>query len=441
MNASFNGKLAQKSLFIGLICALFLIPVFFISRMVADRQNNNVEAIKEVSKKWGEKQFIGGPYITQKVLSATELTQNNAHFLPSQLSIQANVKTENRKRGIYNVPMYKTDVLITGQFDTSLLSKLNIQKSKLHEKADLNLHISDLKGLSSPVKVKIGDKYYEFSSGLSNNQLFSNGIHLSETFENLEGKHFEISFSLNGSQTLGFVPLGKNNDFKLTGDWGNPSFSGGFLPQSHQITDSKFNAEWHILDLNRSFAQQGFDNFIHFGSEDVENYRGIVDFSEPSYCNIKFFDPITGYVKALRANNYAFFLLLIVFVALFLAEYLTKVNIHILQYVVIGAAIVLFYLILLAFSEHIGFNKAYLSGCIMVILPVFIYIKAIINAKVAGVIATITTFLFGMFFVMLISQDYSLLIGTLVAFGVLIGVMFVTRNFGKNVELQEIESA
>lgn len=432
MASNFSKKLSTKSLFIGLICALFLIPVFFISRMVADRQNRNAEAVKEVADKWGEKQYIGGPYISQGVLVENGLSVRQAHFLPAQLSITAKVKTENRKRGIYNVPLYKTEVLITGRFDSSLFSKLNIEPNKLQDKANLNLHISDLKGLSSPVSLKIGNKVYEFSSGLSNRNLFDNGIHCSEYFSNLEAQSFEIAFTLNGSQTLGFVPLGKNNDFKMTGDWGNPSFSGGFLPQSRNIKKDSFTAQWNILDLNRPFAQQGFDDFINFKQEAVSDYRGIIELPEPAYCNVKFFDPVTGYVKALRANNYAFFLLLIVFVALFLAEYLTGENIHILQYVVIGAAITIFYLILLSFSEHLGFNKAYLVGTCMVIVPLYIYIKAILNSKISLLISIMSTFLFGMFFVMLISQDYSLLIGTLVAFGVLLGVMFVTRNFGKN---------
>lgn len=432
-------KMSLKSLFIALICALFLIPVFFISSLVADRQNRNVEAISEVAKKWGGKQFIGGPYITQGVLSDDGKTVVFAHFLPAQLAITAKVKTENRARGIYLVPLYKTEIVIKGQFDTSLLSKLSIDKKKLYRKANINLHISDLKGLSTMVSVKIGENSYEFTSGLSNEQLFNNGIHFQEDFVKLDGKNFEITFSLNGSQTLGFVPLGKNNTFSMTGDWGNPSFSGGFLPQSHQVMQDSFIAKWNVLDLNRPFAQQGFDNFINFSNENNEYYRGIVDLAEPAYCNVKFFDPVTGYVKALRANNYAFFLLLVVFVALFLAEYMTKVNIHILQYVVIGSAIVLFYLILLAFSEHIGFNTAYFIGCAMVIIPVFIYLRAIINSKVAFMIAAITAFLFGMFFIMLISQDYSLLIGTLVAFAVLLGVMVVTKNFGKNGDITETE--
>lgn len=437
MNNLTSKKLSLKSLFIALICALFLIPVLLISNLVAERQGRNMEAVKEVAEKWGEKQYIGGPYISQGVLSTDGKSVNFAHFLPGSLSIDAKVKTENRKRGIYTVPLYKTDILIKGQFDTGLLAKLNINPKDLHQKANVNLHIADLKGLSSGVNVKIGEKIYEFASGLSNQQLFNSGIHLTEDIGTIEGKTFEISFSLNGSQTLGFVPLGKNNDFRMSGDWGNPSFSGGFLPQSHKVDVNKFTAQWNILDLNRPFAQQGFDNFINFNTEGNHYYRGVVDFSEPAYCNVKFFDPVTGYVKALRANNYAFFLLLVVFVALFLAEFITKVNIHILQYVVIGAAIVLFYLILLAFSEHIGFNSAYLAGVIMVIAPVFVYLKAIINAKVASLISCITAFLFGMFFVMLISQDYSLLIGSLVAFVVLLGVMFVTKNFGKTTEIEQ----
>ncbi len=438
MASNFSKKLSTKSLFIGLICALFLIPVFFISRMVADRQNRNAEAVKEVADKWGQKQYIGGPYISQGVESENGLSIRQAHFLPSQLSIIAKVKTENRKRGIYMVPLYKTEVLIKGRFDSSLLAKLNIDSRNLREKANLNLHISDLKGLSSQVSLKIDNKVYEFSSGLSNRYLFDEGIHCSEFFGMLEGKPFEISFTLNGSQTLGFVPLGKNNDFKMSGDWGNPSFSGGFLPQSRMVKADSFHAQWNILDLNRPFAQQGWDNFVNFKQAETTDYRGVVEVVEPNYCNVKFFDPVTGYVMALRANNYAFFLLLIVFVALFLAEYLTGENIHIVQYVVIGAAITLFYLILLSFSEHLGFNKAYLVGSAMVILPLYIYIRAIINSKVSLLISIMSTFLFGMFFVMLISQDYSLVIGTLVAFGVLLGVMFVTKNFGKIKPVTEI---
>lgn len=431
-------KSSIKYIFVAIVCALLLIPVFFISRLVYEKQQRSTEAVSEVSSKWGQSQIVAGPFISSKgnPKEVKNYTTFDSEFLfPKTLNADASLNVIEKKRGIYKINLYTSQIKLTGVFDSTEYGQYITGNNIVN----VNIFIKDLKGMVSDVKVKIGDQNYEFVSGILETDLGNSGIHFTVEYNKIKGKSYDIEFTLNGSNSITFAPIAKTNHIALKGNWPDPSFGGSFLPTSHQITSKDFKAEWQILSLNKSFPQYGKGSFMQFSNfEEGINYDGNIN-QQGQHCLTRLFNPVTDYVKARRANQYAFFLLIIVFVALFMSEYISKSNIHLIQYAIIGFAIVLFYLFLLALSEHIGFNKAYLVSALLVVIPTFFYTKSILNnLKAAISVSGLTMLLYCLFFIMLLSQDYSLLIGSVLAFILLISVMYITRNFNKKEEPKEI---
>ncbi len=429
-----------KYILVAIICALLLIPVFFISRLVYERQQKSSEAVSEVSSKWGRAQLIAGPFISAKGYEINNHVNNfnESEFLfPKTLSVNSSLNVVEKKRGIYKINLYSSKIVLSGVFDSIDYGQYINENNQVN----VNIFISDLKGLVSEVKAKIGEENYEFSSGIKEGELGNNGIHFQVDYSKIKGKNYQIEFTLNGSNSINFAPIGKNNQIKLKGNWPDPSFGGSFLPTNHNITNQDFSAEWSILALNKSFPQSGKGSFMQFNQMEENINYDVASSSVSQHCLTRLFNPVTDYVKSRRANQYAFFLLIIVFIALFLSEYISKSNIHLIQYAIIGFAIVLFYLFLLALGEHLGFNKAYFLSMLMVTIPTFFYSKSILNNfKAALSIGVLTLLLYSLFFIMLLSQDYSLLIGSILAFILLLSVMYITRNFNKRQDTIEINS-
>lgn len=441
-----RNSLTFKLFVIGFLILLLMIPIVMIQSIIRERQMLRDEATAEVSSKWGNAQVIGGPVISipfkvtekSKDDETEKKTINYAHFLPDQLLVNGDVNTEKRKRGIYTVVLYNTKLRIKGSFSSLDIAKLGIDVSKLEfQNAFVSIGITDLKGIRDKVVFNANNTAYNLDPGIPIRDVFSSGVSLPIKIANATDKlDFQATLDLNGSSSIYFLPFGKETSVSLNAKWSSPSFEGSFLPDNRTVDGNGFKANWKVLHLNRNYPQQGINSFI--GNEnhlEVKNdYLSGYHYQQNNQTTagkfgVRLMLPVDEYQKTTRSAKYSVMFVVLTFLVIFFSEILRGVRVHAIQYLLVGFAVCLFYLLLLSFSEHVSFNWAYLLACSAILGLVAFYVHAIFQNKYATSIITITlAILYGFFYTLLQLEEYALLLGSLGLLLILSGVMYLTRN-------------
>ena len=428
-----------KLLSIGFLILILLIPSTMMQSLIREREITRDEAVKEVSSKWGGNQQIGGPIISipYTILSKdqygkTETRIEYAHFLPDKINISGSLAPEKRYRGIYEVVLYNAKLLIEGNFSLLNFDALNVpMQNYIFKDAVLTLGITDMKGIKENITAKLNDKTAAFNPGINTHDIFTSGISVPVKMDSA-GLNFNLNLNLNGSSGIYFLPFGKETNVTINSSWGNPSFEGAFLPDKRDVNANGFSANWKILELNRNYPQQGTGVFVSaLRNEDFDGGDFMLNknISNASGFGVKLLLPVDEYQKTMRSAKYCLMFIIITFLSFFFVEVLKKKRMHPIQYLLVGFAAVLFYVLLLSVSEHLNFNKAYLIGCIIILTLITFYAKAIFkNNFVALLMCCILALLYGFFYSLLQLQDYALLMGSIGLLLILITIMYLTRN-------------
>ncbi len=390
--------------------------------MVYERKERQNEAIDEVSQKWGNSQTVIGPVISIPYVGTDKNRQvavkGSGYFLPEELKIEGEIAPEILKRGIFEVAVYKGKLKVSGKFEDLKFKELGLSADNLQwQEASISLGISDLRGIKENIRMKFGSEDLVFESGSKAKDLLHSGVSSSLRLNSEDlNKPYDFSFDLdlNGSEHLSFIPLGKETQVSMKSNWPSPSFSGKFLPDSREVSAAGFTASWKILDLNRSFPQQWLDR-----AYDIDDAEFGVDLMIPT----------DHYQKTARSVKYALLVIFLTFLAYFFVEVLYKKRIHPFQYLLVGLALIIFYALLLSLSEHINFNFAYIAASVATTLLIAVYSRTIFKKDLmALVIGLILAALYVFIYVILQSEDYALLMGSIFLFIILGVVMFVSRN-------------
>ena len=410
-----------------LLVMALMIPASMIKGLIKEREHVQSDAFKEVSSKWSRGQTITGPFLSVPYERITTNKNNSyaspvkkkswAHFMPSELNINGTLTPEKRYRGIYEVVVYESALVISGKFDKLDFEELDIDTSSLlYEKATLNIGINDLKGLEKQVNLNWNNNNVLFNPGVTTTDLVHSGINAPITLsKNADATYsFKVEIDLKGSQHLYFTPLGKTTDVKLTSNWTTPSFTGDFLPDEREISESGFSSHWNILHLNRNFPQ---------------SWIGSTYKIKDSTFGTDLLLPVDNYKKTYRVARYAILFLVLTFMTFFFVEVFNKEFIHPIQYLLVGLAITIFYILLTSFSEHFGFNMAYLTSSVLTLFLISFYTGAIlksmkIRALIMGILLTLYIFIFSI----IQMEDYALLLGSIGMFMILAVVMFFSRK-------------
>ena len=422
-----------KLVFIVFIALMLLIPSLWIDGLINERSARQQEVIDDVSEKWSGSQLIQGPvlvipYKTQ--FSVRDMTNHvvvkqsvqNAFILPENLKIKGQVKTEMRHRGIFNVGVYNTNLNITGSFNRADLAKLQIDTANLMlDKARVIFGISDLKGLKANPFIKIQNQSITVEPVL-NGDLLDNGLQAAVNLSANTGNSIPFSFNLGlkGSQSLDFVHTGKITEVELTGNWASPKFTGRYLPDTSTINKDGFNAKWRMLYYNRPFPQQwaGNDTLLN-------TFRSNKDALFGTELHIQ----VDEYQKTMRTSKYAILIILLTFVSLFLTEVIQKAHVHVFNYALIGAAMIVFYTLLLSFSEQVGYNLAYLISAVATIALITWFAASLLhNGKAAYFFAVILCIFYGFIFIIIQLEDLALLVGSIALFVTVSALMYFSRK-------------
>lgn len=441
VNNAIKNSISVKLLSIGFLIAILLIPQSMIKSLISERELNQFVAVNEVSDSWAAPLELTGPILTipfEVVYTDKEKTYRTkkyAHFLPEELIIDGDLNPETRKRGIYEVIVYSTSLSVTGKFGKIDLSQFTNQPNHiLWEEATLSVGIPDMRGIQSDINFQLGDSAYRMEPGipdflhldLDQNELRYGTESIRESRNqtginsriklDLKKKEtaFAVDLNIRGTKTLMFNPVGKTTKVKIRSSWPHPSFAGQFLPDTHEITDDGFTAEWSVFDLNRNYPQQWLGK-----SHSISN----ADFG------VNLYQPVDNYQQNTRSAKYAVLILFLTFISFFFIEVLNKKKIHPIQYILVGLTLTIFYTLLLSLSELIGFSGAYWVASSLIIMMLSAYSFSILKSKkLAGFMLLFFSLIYSFIFVILRMEDFSLLVGSFGLLMVLGFCMFLSRK-------------
>lgn len=420
-----NNSLVKKIGFLFILAILLQIPMFFINRIIDERDYSYQNMVEEIGNEWGEKQTIAGafliiPYSDKEVSyddSGKKVEKNIVKewiVLPDKLNIKVNLKDEIRERGIYKTIVYNGNVILEGEFPKL---KDILPANMYPYNIGIGIGITDTKSIMKVEKFKVGEEDIYLASGTGLKQLSLN-TGISGTIEKNyleEGKiNFSIKLNLRGNEGINILPFGKENHFEVISTWKSPKFY-GILPTTKVIDENGFKAEWDISSFVRNYKQDFADGFysdISEGKIGVDLYEGI-----------------THYRQVMRAVKYSMLFIMLSLFVVYIFEVTSKRFTHYIQYGVVGFSLTMFYLVLLSMSEYFSFNLAYIIATLMVVIPNAMYIKAVTKNNNYGI--GMFVFLSGIYAVLysiLKMEQYALITGTLLIMIVLYVMMYITRN-------------
>ncbi|MBO9683724.1 MAG: cell envelope integrity protein CreD [Flavisolibacter sp.] len=435
-------KVLVKALIIGGIVLILQIPTFYVTDLIKEREQRQKEAIVEVSSKWAGRQNIAGPVLVIPYRENADSTKSKhfAYFLPDQLNIHSKVSPEEKYRGIYKVMLYTSGVHLDGSFNNISLEKLKITpQDMIWNEAFVHLGISDVKGLNDNVRLRWNNQVLDMSVDGWAAQALDEGLNAPLNLtgpDDLKNVQFSADLNLNGSQELLFTPLGRTTSVEMKAKWPHPSFTGDILPMQKKISRDSFEAKWKSISQKRNFPQQWKDNsFIvgqasYKGSDVTSTAAAIagVNISNNAF-GADLYDPVSGYQKTLRSVKYSFLCILLTFAAFFLIETSNKKSVHPFQYGLVGLALVLFYTLLLSFSEYIGFNFSYAIAAAATIGLIAWFIKGILSSsRLTVVLSVVLLLIYTYVFTILQLQDYALLLGSIGLFITLAVIMHFSKK-------------
>lgn len=461
MSAPFGAKSPGQAQAVRLLILLILvlvlqIPSLFMSSLVSERRQRRDAAAAEIASKWGAQQTLTGPALVvpwkkRRTVSdgqgrlVERVSERRLVLLPESLRVTAKLETETRRRGIYGVPVYRLDARIEGRFARPDFAKLQVLPEDVDwSRAVLSLGISDARAIQEQVVLDWNGRAIEFQPGAGDAPELGGGIHAELGLAGEPwGQPFTAPLRLNGTRGVYFTPFGRQTTVELSGAWPDPSFQGQWLPAERSVTASGFRAAWSIPALGRNFPQAWTDlpraaAAVPSAADDAgrvaaEPPPGAALEPGPAIARSAFgldlVPAIDSYRLCDRTLKYALLFVVLTFTAFWLLEVLGGRPLHPIQYLMIGAALVMFLLLELALSEHVGFGVAYAIASALVVGLIVHYAASVLasRARALGVGGGLAL-LYAFHYVVLRNEDYALLLGSLLFFGALAAVMSATRR-------------
>jgi len=403
-NKQWQHSLTIKMILLAFLGIFLLAPLEMIKSIIKERQANSENVKKEIAFQWAGQQTISGPVLNIPLRiypskKDAEPYKSIFHLMPETLNIKGDVLTEKRHRSIYQAVVFTANMNLSGEFVIPEI-KTGDRSEILWKESYFTVGISDNRGLKGGVALKTDSTDIEAIPGLEDTELFASGITFPSELHSANKKiNFSVSFKLSGSESLSFSPVGKATTVNLQSPWNSPGFKGNFLPIDRTISDSGFKSEWLITNLNRNFPQSWTGNAYNPG---IDSF------------GVDFVLQVDHYQKSLRSAKYGILFIALTFLSLLFAELTIRENIHVFQYLLVSLALVLFFSLLNALSEHIGFNVAYLISSASTIIMISLFLRTIIrNHRPVFLISALLVFLYSFIFILLTLNDYAYLAGNI----------------------------
>lgn len=419
--------------FLLLLVLILLIPLALIEGLIGERAQRRDMVAHEIGQTWGRHQTVAGPVlivpyryvVEQRKEWRTVLVERRGHafFLPERLETIASVIPEVRYRGIFEAIVYSASLQLSGEFASPDFQALDIDhKDVFWDEAVLAFGVTDLRGTSGVPLLTWNGQDIALLPGTTSD-LLGGGTHAPVPFDPAKPatKAFNLALQIKGSQALSFTPSGKTTSVQLTSPWRHPSFIGTYLPDQRTIGDDGFEASWKVSYLGRNFPQSWTSQDPAFSS-----YTGQL---RSTLFGAGLISPVDFYLKSERSIKHGALFIVLIFAVIFIFEVITPLKIHAVQYGLLGAALCLFYLLLLSLSEIMGFLIAYGIAATLSTALITLYIgKFLGSRRRALLIAGILGATYGYLYTLLQLESLSLVSGAIGLFVALAAVMYATRN-------------
>ena len=342
------------------------------------------------------------------------------HFFPQRLDIDAGIRTEERYRGIYSVPVYTSTLEISGKFNLPAYYGIEAGRDIRWRDAFLSLGMGDVRGIRDGLSLKWQGQEVDFLPG-GGIAPFPQGVHADlKSLHSVSEKSFAfaIALKLAGTERLNVVPVGVDTRVSMYSPWPHPGFIGRFLPETRSVDAQGFQASWAVSHFSTNMVE-AFESCVGGQCADLDNTQ----------FGVSFLQPVDVYSLTDRALKYGILFIGLTFGVFFLFEILKRMAIHPVQYGLVGLALAVFYQLLISLSEHMAFCTAYLIAAAASISLITFYVCYVLHGALRGLgFGGILGLLYGMLFLILKSEDHSLLMGSILVFLALASAMYLTRN-------------
>ncbi len=410
---------------IGCIVLLSL-PLMMVRELINERADYRSEVVDAIEQSTSGSQKLAGPLIAIPITETLTRMENQKevnyqrswvyYWLPESLAVTGKQTVESRRVGIYSGQVWHNALQIKASFDPLRLAALRKTNIVLGQPR-LVVSVGDARGIGAIHAPEVNGNVLSVEPGLGISGDGA-GIHMPMPALAEDNKPLEIAFSLdlNGTGEFSLVPLGRNSELQLTSNWPHPGFLGSFLPTQREVSAAGYRAHWQ----SSWFANDMGSYF----KDDME-----IPWSRLPAFSADVMSLVDQYQLTDRATKYAILLIGLTFMAFFVFESLTRRPLHPMQYLLVGLSLVLFYLVLLALSEHIGFTAAWLAASLSGAVMNGIYLQAVLRGWRNSLLFVAALLLLdGVMWFLLHSEDSALLLGTGVLALALSVLMFLTRR-------------
>lgn len=441
--ASFMRLPGVKFIIVGILSIMLLVPTLLVWALVEERADRAKEVSARIANGWGGEQVINGPYLAVPFsVNRSQTNQNGtvtwakvtewALVMPETLDVDAKLQTEARKLSIYSLPVYNAKLGLKGRFAAGIEASLSqVEGVPDLDRAFLVMNIADITGIRSNADISIdGASPMAFEPGMkgiaavkpnfAGNFYYdqapsSTGINRPIGRDLIEkGFDFSMELSLNGSGRFSVAPAGQTTKLSVNANWADPGFEGTFLPETKKITDKDFSADWTIPYLAR-----GIDKVVAGTAMPLGNSLMSVNLVEP----VKFYQVVS------RTLKYSIGFISLMFFAVFIIELKSGRMVHWVQYVLTGLALIIFYIMLLALAEHIGFGISYAVAAALTTVLIALYVGSVTGSRRSGLsLAVVLGLSYGVMYLILREDEYALLAGAIISFVTIAATMYFTRN-------------
>ena len=408
-------------------CVVLLsLPLMMVRELINERADYRSEVVDAIEQSTSGSQKLAGPLIAIPITETLTRMENQKevnyqrsweyYWLPESLAVTGKQTVESRRVGIYSGQVWHNALQIKASFDPLRLAALRKTNIVLGPPR-LVVSVGDARGIGAIHAPEVNGNVLSVEPGLGISGDGA-GIHMPMPALAEDNKPLEIAFSLdlNGTGEFSLVPLGRNSELQLTSNWPHPGFLGSFLPTQREVSAAGYRAHWQ----SSWFANDMGSYF----KDDME-----IPWSRLPAFSADVMSLADQYQLTDRATKYAILLIGLTFMAFFVFESLTRRPLHPMQYLLVGLSLVLFYLVLLALSEHVGFTAAWLAASLSGAVMNGVYLQAVLRGWRNSLLFVAALLLLdGVMWFLLHSEDSALLLGTGVLVLALSVLMFLTRR-------------
>lgn len=430
------------------VMLLLLGSLGLVGDVVAERQGRLHEAQRGIADSLAAAQVIAGPVLQRQCSEEWKVSQGEGKArrwvderrdltlaaVPHRLAVTASSRIEPRTRGIFRINGYVVQASLKADWTDLQALQPAAPKPGVTQRCDapvLWVAVADPRGIrtatvslaGSEAAVRPGTPAANLPRGFQATGSAGQALDATAAFGAV------VTLELVGTEDLAFAPIGEQSVVKLSSDWPHPSFNGRFLPSQRTVSDQGFEAEWQLSALaSRSgpelLAGGGLCAGGDMAAASAQPARACIE-----RFGVAFIDPVSSYVLGDRATKYGLLFIVLTFVAVGLVEVMRQLRVHPVQYALVGAALALFFLLLVSLSEHVGFGRAYAAAATACTLLLGHYGAHVLRGWRAGaVFAGGIGGLYAMLYLLLLSEQSALVLGSVLLFAVLAAVMVVTRR-------------